>query len=194
MPAFDLRGIHVAEYKNAEGVITYGTPVSAGDAMNANLELRFAEGRLYAESTLAEYMKLATGGTISLATKYIPENAQTLMYGAQATTRTVNTNKSVTGLKMTAKDAAKYVGVSFYAPDMVDGVQKYACVFVSRALFGPPSYVYQTRGESITFQTPTTTGEFLADHSAAQNLIEIATAESEEDAVAWCAAVFGAEA
>lgn len=136
-------------------------------------------------------MKLATGGTISLGVKYLSDDVQKLLFGAAENTRTLTGNKTVTGLKFTAKDAAKYVGVSFYAPDMVDGAQKYTCVFVARALFGPPSYVYQTRGESITFQTPTTTGEFLADNSSAQLLIEVAMADTEADAIAWCAAVFG---
>lgn len=194
MPTFDLRGIHVAKYINTNGTITYEEPVSAGDAMSANLELRFAEGRLYAESVLAEYIKLATGGTISLATKYIPNDAQTLMYGTKESTRTVNEDKTVTGMKFTAKDVASYVGVSFYAPDMIDGESKYTCVFIARALFGPPSLVYQTRGESITFQTPTTSGEFLANHAETQDLIETGIADTEEDALAWCYAVFGATA
>ena len=192
MPTFDLRGIHVAKYINTNGTITYDEPVSAGDAMNANLELRFAEGRLYAESVLAEYIKLATGGTISIATKYIPNDAQTLMYGTQESTRTVNEDKTVKGIKFTAKDVASYVGVSFYAPDMIDGVSKYTCVFIARALFGPPSLAYQTRGESITFQTPTTSGEFLANHADTQDLIETGIADTEEDALAWCYTVFGA--
>ena len=89
MPAFDLRGIHVAEYINTDGVITYGDAMKAGDAMTANLELRFAEGRLYAESTLSEYIKLATGGSISLAVKYIPDAVQSLLYGAKVSSRTV---------------------------------------------------------------------------------------------------------
>lgn len=193
MPAFDLRHINIAEYKNASGAITYGVPVKAGDAMSANLEMRYAEGRLYAESTLAEYMRKALGGTISLAVKYIPEEAQTLMYGTQSNTRTVG-EKQIKSLKTTAKDVSKYVGVSFYAPDMIDGVQKYTCVFVSRALFGAPSMVYQTLGESITFNTPTTTGEFLANNAATQDLLEVAIADTEEDAIAWCAAVFGGNA
>lgn len=193
MPAFDLRHINIAEYKNASGTITYGVPVKAGDAMSANLEMRYAEGRLYAESTLAEYMRKALGGTISLAVKYIPEEAQTLMYGTQSNTRTVG-EKQIKSLKTTAKDVSKYVGVSFYAPDMIDGVQKYTCVFVSRALFGAPSMVYQTLGESITFNTPTTTGEFLANNAATQDLLEVAIADTEEDAIAWCAKVFGANA
>lgn len=193
MPAFDLRHINIAEYQNASGAITYGVPVKAGDAMSANLEMRYAEGRLYAESTLAEYMRKALGGTISLAVKYIPEDAQKLMYGTQSNTRTVN-EKGIKSLKTTAKDVSKYVGVSFYAPDMIDGVPKYTCVFVSRALFGAPSMVYQTLGESITFNTPTTTGEFLANNAATQDFLEVAIADTEEDAIAWCAVVFGANA
>ena len=66
MPSFDLRGIRAGKYKNTSGTVTYTEPTDVGDAMSAQLELKFAEGRLYAESKLAEYIKLATGGTISL--------------------------------------------------------------------------------------------------------------------------------
>ncbi len=61
--------------------MTYTEPTDVGDAMSAQLELKFAEGRLYAESKLAEYIKLATGGTISLAVKYIKRAAQAMLYG-----------------------------------------------------------------------------------------------------------------
>lgn len=191
MPSFDLRGIQVAEYVNTGGDVGYGDPMSVGDAMSCNLELRFAEGRLYAESALAEYMKLAIGGVISVGTKYIPVNAQKLMYGYTDKTRTVGAQE-VSGVLSTAKDIGKEVGVAFYAPDKIDGETKYTCCFVYRALFGPPSMAYQTKGENITFQTPTTSGEFLADHSDKQNLMEVATVDTEAEAKAWCAAVFAA--
>ena len=61
MPQFDLRGMKVAKYQNTNGVISYATPVALGDAMNVNIDLRFAEGRLYAESVLAEYVREPTG-------------------------------------------------------------------------------------------------------------------------------------
>ena len=73
MPAFDLRYLQVAEYKKkttGEGT-EYGAPVSMGDAMTVGLEMRFAEGRIYAESVLAEYMKKATGGTATAGVKYV---------------------------------------------------------------------------------------------------------------------------
>ena len=186
MPSFDLRNINIAEYQREGTSVSYGTPESIGDAMSCTLELRFAEGRLYAESKLAEFIKKATGGTISVAVKYIPQSAQSLMYGAQPKTR-----NEATGLAYSAKDVSKYVGVSFFAPDMIDSVEKFTCVFVPKAMFGPPSMSYQTKGESITFNTPTTTGEFLADDSTAQTLLETAVCDTEEEARAWCNAVLG---
>jgi hypothetical protein len=197
MPQFDLRGIKCAKYVNTNGVISYTDAQKVGDAMTANLEMRFAEGRLYAESTLAEYMRKATGGTISLGVKYILDAAQKLMFGSKENTRSVTytpeggqaTTASIKGLVLGAKSDAAYVGVAFYAPDMVDGVEKYTCVFLGKCLFGPPSMSLQTAGENIVFNTPTTSGEFLADDSTAQNMLEVAIADDEAEAIAWVEAV-----
>lgn len=178
MPSFDLRGIRAGKYKNTAGTVSYENPTDVGDAMSAQLDLRFAEGRLYAESKLAEYIKLATGGTISLAVKYIKKAAQAMLYGC-----TTDTSKE--NIKFSAKDVANYVGVGFYAPDKVDGVTKYTCVWVPKALFGPPSMAYQTKGENIQFNTPTTTGEFLADDSENELLLETETVDSAADAITW---------
>ena len=73
--------------------------------------------------------------------------------------------------------------------DMVDGVEKYTCIFARKCLFGPPGYSLQTANESITFQTPTTSGEFLADDSANKDLLETAVVDTEEQAIAWVTAV-----
>lgn len=192
MPTFDLRGIKIGKYINTEGTITYETPISMGDAMSVELNLTAAEGRLYAESRLAEYKKLITGGTASVGVKYITDAAQKLLFGMSENTRNVGTNTSQKSLKATAKDIAKYVGMGFYAPDAIDGTDKYTAVFVYKVLFGAPGYVYATKGDSITFQTPTTTGEFLADDSEDKNIMEIAILENESDAVAWINKCFGA--
>nr|DAL06830.1 MAG TPA: tail tube protein [Caudoviricetes sp.] len=192
MPTFDLRGIKIGKYINTEGTITYETPISMGDAMSVELNLTAAEGRLYAESRLAEYKKLITGGTASVGVKYITNEAQKLLFGMSENTRNVGTNTSQKSLKATAKDIAKYVGMGFYAPDAIDGTDKYTAVFVYKVLFGAPGYVYATKGDSITFQTPTTTGEFLADDSEDKSIMEIATLASESDAVAWINKCFGA--
>lgn len=190
MPQFDLRGMKIAEYASTGGAVTYSGVQTVGDAMACTLEMRFAEGRLYAESTLAEYMRKAIGGTISVGVKYIPTAAQQTMFGSAAKSRTVG-SKTVSGLVLGGKSTGKYVGFACYALDMVDGVEKYTCIFAKKCLFGPPSLSLQTAGENITFSTPTTSGEFLADDTADKELLEIATVDSEADAIAWVNLVLG---
>ena len=198
MPQFDLKGIKIAKYVNTSGTITYTNAQTVGDAMNVNLELRYAEGRLYAESALAEYMKKAIGGTISVGVKYIPTAAQQLMFGMTTKSRsitytpvgsTASTTASVTGLLATAADVPAYVGFACYAPDMVDGEKKYTCIKVAKCLFGLPSMSLQTAGENIQFNTPTTSGEFLCDESTGQNMLEVAVCDDENEAKAWITAV-----
>ena len=82
-----------------------------------------------------------------------------------------------------------YVGLACYAPDMVDGVRKYTCIKVAKCLFGQPSMTLQTAGESIVFNTPTTSGEFLADDSTGQDMLEVAICDDENEAIAWVTAV-----
>ena len=200
MPQFDLLGMQLAEYSESNGAVTYGTPMSAGDAMRCNLELKFAEGRLYAEGALAEYLREAIGGTVSIGVKYIPAAAQQLMYGLVEKARSLTytpksggaqVTKTATSLVTTADSTGHYVGFACFAPDMIDKVKKYTCFFIPCALFGQPSYSLETKGESIRFATPTTTGEFLKDGSASGVIQEIYIADDENEARAWCAAVFG---
>ena len=194
MPQFGLKGINCAKYVNTAGVISYTNAQKVGDAMTAQIELRFAEGRLYAEDSLAEYMKKAVGGTISMGVKYIEIAAQKLMFGMRDKTRsisyiptgtTVTATATASSLMIGGHDEGQYVGIAFYASDMIDGVRKYTCVLIRKALFGPPSMSLQTAGESIQFNTPTTSGEFLADDSASQDLFEVAIVDDENEAKAW---------
>jgi hypothetical protein len=194
MPQIGLKGIKAAKYVNTEGVITYTNPTAVGDAMTANLELRYAEGRLYAEDMLAEYMRKAVGGTISLGVKYIKQSAQALLFGKQTKEREISytpvgsstpTTATATSLVTGGQDLGQYVGVAFYSPDLVDGEPKFTCVLVKKCLFGPPSMSLQAMGENIQFNTPTTSGEFLADDSEAQDLFEVAIVDDENAAKAW---------
>lgn len=188
MPQYDLRGIKVAKYNFSNNAVSYTNPLVAGDAMAATLELKFAEGRLYAESALAEYVREPTGGTISIGVKYLPDAVQQLLFGSRAKTRSIGSGQSakdIGSLVIGAKEEGDYVGVAFYAPDRIDGVKKFTCVKIAKAMFGPPSMSLQTKGESIQFNTPTTTGEFLPDDSATQDLIEVAVCDTEADAIAW---------
>lgn len=186
MPLFDFRGIKAGKYNSNAA---YSDKTTLGEAMNCLLAFAFAEGRLYAESSLAEYLKRATGGTLSIGTKYIPKEGQILLYGVETKTRTVN-GKQIISIVHSTDNKPNYVGVGMYAPDMIDGEEKYTAFFIHRAMFGPPSWELQTQGETIKFATPTTSGEFMAKDKIGKNLLEFAICDTEEDAIAWIDQIF----
>lgn len=192
MPQFDLKGIKIAKYKLLSNTVSYEDKQTIGDAMGVNLDLRFAEGRLYAEGRLAEYVREIVGGTVSIAEKYIPEAAQKVLFGSRDKTRSISsggTTSNVTGITTGADDSGVYVGVAGYAPDMVDTEKKYYCFHFRKAKFGKPAMAFQTKGETITFATPTTTGEIMADDSATHEIVEEAVLDTEAAAKAWVDAV-----
>ena len=195
MPEFDLRGMKAAKdnYDKSQKKITYGEAMSMGEAMKANLEMKFAEGRIYAESSLSEYMKKCTGMTTSVGVKYIPADCQKVLYGFYELSRSVGSTspKAVKSMTADRTSTGQYVGHGFYSPDMIDGVEKFTAVFVHKTLFGPPSRVLQTMGESIIFQTPTTSGESLVDDLG--HLFEWYTFDTEAEAIEWLAACFTTE-
>ena len=198
MPTIGFRAAYVALYTNTNGTVTYGAPISSGCPISANLEMRFAEGRLYACDSLAEYIREIIGGNVSFGAKYFPQAAQTLMFGSSTKSRSLTytdatgaqQTSSVTSVVNSSKDRPNYVGFAGYAPDMIDGVQKYTAFFVPKAKFSQPTMTLQTKNETITFQTPTTIGEFLPDDTTGRVVQEIAICDSEEEAAAWCQAVF----
>lgn len=196
MAKYDLRYIQCAKYNNNNGVISYTDKQKVGDAMTVDIELRFAEGRLYAESVLAEFIRKCTGGTISMGVKYIFQAAQKLMFGMSERSRSVTpaggTATEVTSLVTKRNTVGQYVGVSFYTPALYEGVEKYDCVFIGKCMFGEPSESTQTAGENIQFQTPVTNGEFLADDSEEGQIKEAVTVDTEALARAWCDAVLSA--
>lgn len=198
MPTIGFRDAFVAAYNYEDGAVTYGAPISAGQPISASLELKFAEGRLYAGDSLAEYVREITGGTVTFGAKYFPAAAQALMFGATSKTRSVTVvnpdqteeTVSIGSLVVSTKNSPGYVGFSGFAPDLVDGNSKFTCFFVAKCKFSQPNLTMQTRNDSITFQTPQTTGEFLADDTTGRVLQEVAVVDTEAEAVAWCLAVF----
>jgi len=189
MPQFGLRGMKIAKYAFTNGAVAYSQLQTMGAAMQANIELRRAEARLYADDGLAEYMTSATGGSISLGVKYIPDDAQKLLFGlieeSRSVTPTGGTATTVVGLGVSAKSEGNYVGVAFYCPALKDSAKKFWCCRIVKALFGPPSLSLQTKGENIVFNTPTTTGEMLMSDADDGLLYESAYVDSEAAAKAW---------
>ena len=199
MARIGLRGATIAKYNvDANGAVTYGTPISGGCARNADLQLQFAEAELYGCDGLREYIREAIGGSITFEATFFSPEMKVLTFGNKEKTRSVTYNgedgnpvtKPVTSVADTSSDDAPYVGFAVYGPDMINHVKKWACVFVPCVKFSSPNTTMQTRDSSITFQTPTTTGRFMPDDTDEHVIRDVAICDTEAEAKAWCNACF----
>ena len=131
--------------------------------------------------------------TVSQGVKYIPDETQKLLFKAYELSRSVGSAspKTVKSMAYGKTSTGQYVGSGFYAPDMIDGVEKFTAIFVHKTRFGPPSKTLQTMGEQINFQTPTTSGEALVDDAG--HLMEWDSFDTEAEAIAWLDACFTTE-
>lgn len=134
---------------------TYGTPVSLAKAMKADLSVELAEASLYADDGEAENVKVFKGGKLSLGIDDIGITAAQDLTGASVDDNGV--------LVSTDNDIAPYVAVGFRA---MKSNGKYRYFWLYRVKFATPSTNLQTKGDSITFQTPTIEGSVLRRNKA----------------------------
>ena len=126
---------------------TYGTPIPLAKAMKADLSVELAEATLYADDGPAEIVKEFKSGTLSLGIDDIGVTAAEDLTGATLD----DNNVVVSG----SEDGGSPVAVGFRAKKS-NG--KYRYFWLYRVVFGIPATNLATKGDSITFSTPTIEG------------------------------------
>lgn len=133
--------------EDASGNETYGNPQPLAKAMQADLSVELAEATLYADDSLSEVVKEFKSGTLSLGVDDLPKTVVEDLTGAK-----VDNNGVVVSC---SEDGGDPVAVGFRAKK-ANG--KYRYFWLYRVKFATPSTNLQTKGDSITFSTPTIEG------------------------------------
>jgi phi13 family phage major tail protein len=129
---------------------TYSTPVPLAKAINADLSVELAEATLYADDGATEVVKEFKSGTLSLGIDDIGVNAAEDLTGAKLDDNNV--------LISTAEDGGDPVAVGFRAKK-ANG--KYRYFWLYKVKFSVPATNLATKGDNITFSTPTIEGTVL---------------------------------
>jgi phi13 family phage major tail protein len=132
------------------GEETYDTPVQLAKAISAELSVELAEATLYADDGAAEIVKEFKSGTLSLGIDDIGSTAASVLTGA-----TIDDNKV---LISGGEDGGTPVAIGFRAKKS-NGKYKYYWLY--RVKFGIPATNLATKGDSITFSTPTIEGTIM---------------------------------
>ena len=136
--------------EDEKGEETYGSPVQLAKAMSADLSVELAEATLYADDGAAEIVKEFQSGTLSLGVDDIGGEAASVLTGS-----TIDENHVVISA---SEDGGAPVAIGFRAKKS-NG--KYRYYWLYRVKFGIPATNLATKGDSITFSTPTIEGTIL---------------------------------
>lgn len=151
MATIGLDKLYYAKITEDEnGNETYATPVQLAKAMTADLSVELAEATLYADDGASEIVKEFKNGTLSLGVDDVGAAVASDLTGA-----TIDANGVVVS---TSEDGGDPVAVGFRAKKS-NGKYKYYWLY--RVKFGIPATNLATKGDSITFSTPTIEGTIL---------------------------------
>lgn len=151
MATIGMDKLYYAKITEADnGDETYDTPQVLAKAMKADLSVELAEATLYADDAASEVFKAFKSGTLSLGVDDLADGVAEDLTGA-----TIDDN----GVLVSAvEDTSAAVAIGFRA---LRANGKYRYFWLYRVVFSIPATSLQTKGDSITFSTPTIEGTIL---------------------------------
>jgi|LSQX01.3.fsa_nt_gb phi13 family phage major tail protein len=173
--------------EGVDGTETYGAPEILAKAIKADLSVELAEAILYADDSAAEVVKAFKSGKLSLGIDDIGTAAAQTLTGASVDDNGV--------LVSATENIGAPVAVGFRA-QKANG--KYRYFWIYRVVFGVPATNLQTKGDSISFQTPTIEGTIMrrnkpdgnGNHPWKSEVTEGETGVAQAAILSWFTAVY----
>lgn len=144
--------------EDTDGNENYDTPKILAKAMTAELTIDPAEATLFADDGASEVVKEFKSGTLTLGIDDIGPVTAGDLIGVK-----IDSNGVIVS---SAEDSATPVAVGFRAKK-ANG--KYRYFWLYRVKFGVPGTSLQTKGDSITFSTPTIEGTVMRRNKLNEN-------------------------
>ncbi|MBQ3603949.1 MAG: major tail protein [Clostridia bacterium] len=147
----------MAQYKACFPIIaklkddgTYSDAVILGKMIKTDVSPKTTEGKLYGDDSIAEDVKEATGADVTLNTTTIPSKAYPILFGT-----TVGEDGTE---DYSTDDNGSYVGYGYVTGEIVNNKSSYKLTWLPKVKFALPPESVETKGENITFTTPSISG------------------------------------
>ena len=173
-------------YVNTDGTVTY----TGGEVFAKAIEFSASidsgdDNNLYADNGIAESDRSFGGGSISVTTDEISQEAARAILGITSRTITVGLNTNVTELIYDDDMSVPDLGFGIIIKKKTGGVYKYRAVFFNKIKFNIPEDAATTQGDTIEWQTPTIEGIIMRDDSAKHAWKSEALLDTEAEAEAY---------
>jgi len=155
-----LKYLICAPIKETPTAVSYSDGLVMSYAIKTDLSIDINDAKLYANDRMVENIKEFRSGKLTLNGDHLSYEVLALILGHKVEIITPGA-----GQKMTAKadDDGKPVGVGFYSTTVKDNKRRFRSIWLHKVKFGVPNESLETKGENITFQTPTIEGTILSD-------------------------------
>lgn len=177
MAYIGLRKTYIAKIVNE----AYTALATLAHAVSTDITPNYAEGSLYGDDMMVESDKEFKDADISMGVTTLPQSFRSTMFGNTVGDSGVTHNKD---------DESNFVGYGTIGVEKVDGVRKYVALFMPKCKFFEPADSLETRGDSITYKTPSITGKGFALDSGAWKYSQVC--DTEAAAITWLETKFGA--
>lgn len=174
MAFYGLRKPFVASYDKDSD--SYSNGFQCGKAIGVSVTPNYVEGSLYADDEQDEYEKAFQNANVTLNTNTLPVQAANTMYGHE-----IDEEKGEIIYKTT--DESNYVGVGFVVAQTVSGKKSFVATIITCVKFTEAAEEFSTKGESITYVTPSQEGLAIADANSKWKVKE--TFDTADEAIAF---------
>jgi len=134
---------------------TYSDGFRFSHAVSMNVTPNYAEASLYGDDVQVEYEKSFTNANVSVGTTSTPLKAADVVFGHEV-------DYASRKVIYKATDEPNDVGVGVIAPEKVDGISQYVAIIILCTKFADSAETYGTKGDSLSFNTPTIEGSASA--------------------------------
>lgn len=152
---------------------SYSSPVYLGEAMTGTFTPNYASASLFGDDHKVDEVNEFTDMSVELGVTKLPAAAHALLFG-----------RTVSGEEVTEKttDDAAYVGIGFIAKE-TGGT--YTAVIIPKVKFSAGAETFTTKGESVTYNTPTISGTAIGRDEDLQYKISKGGFATESAALAY---------
>lgn len=168
----------------AAALPTYGAIVTVGRLIKADRSIQYASGKLYANDELAESVDEFVSGSIAMETDDLEDEVAVSIYGAEVASKEVHYK---------AGQTAPIGGLVYYKVLMRNGVKFFKGYYYPRVKAVMGNDTAQTKSDSITFGTESTTFTVFRCKSDDWCITEVFPASEESAVIKWCDSKLGVE-
>ena len=162
MAQFDLKYPMYAPLTEDEASRTfeYGDGKVAAKAIRVDMNLNISDSPLYADGEIAERLREFIDGTMAFTPDDLPPETRGDWLGNQTEEETIG-DETVEVLDSSADDLPGYFGFGYIIPKVKNKIRQYRAIFFPKVQFGEPNETAETKGASLTWQTPAIEGKIM---------------------------------